>query len=141
MASRRYIPATLGALAALLLAACAGNKPAPDQIFLMPAPDVYEEGEIDPFIDNDPISRGLPPGILYATDRAPAAPDDRKYENYTHERGFVLRVGRADTRLGHDETITWDEVWERWRARGPMNQQFVESVRRSRFQVEDLLAA
>ncbi|MEE4162470.1 MAG: alpha/beta hydrolase [Woeseiaceae bacterium] len=110
MASRRYIPPTIGALAALMLAACAGNKPAPDQIFLMPAPDVYEEGEIDPFIDNDPISRGLPPGILYATDRAPAAPDDRKYENYTHERGFVLRVGRADTRLGHDDTITWEEA-------------------------------
>ena len=40
-----------------------------------------------------------------------------------------------------DETITWDAVWDRWRARGPMNEEFVESVRRSRFQVEDLLAA
>jgi ring-1,2-phenylacetyl-CoA epoxidase subunit PaaA len=47
-----------------------------------------------------------------------------------HERVWLL-----------DETITWDEVWERWRARGPMNEQFVDSVRRSRLQVEGLLAA
>ncbi len=40
-----------------------------------------------------------------------------------------------------DETITWEAVFDRWRARGPMNEQFVESVRRSRFQVEALLAA
>ncbi len=40
-----------------------------------------------------------------------------------------------------DETITWDAVWDRWRARGPMNEEFVESVRRSRFQVEGILAA
>ena len=52
------------------------NKPAPNQVFLMPAPGIYEEGKIDPFIDNDPISRGVQPGILYATDRAPAAEDE-----------------------------------------------------------------
>ena len=40
-----------------------------------------------------------------------------------------------------DQTITWDEVWDRWRARGPMNEEFVASVRRSRTQVEGLLAA
>ena len=40
-----------------------------------------------------------------------------------------------------EDTITWDEVWERWRARGPMNEEFVDSVRRSRFAVEGLLAA
>jgi ring-1,2-phenylacetyl-CoA epoxidase subunit PaaA len=27
-----------------------------------------------------------------------------------------------------DETITWDEVWERWRARGPMNRTYVEMI-------------
>ena len=110
MDSSRKLQSMLGALAVVALAGCAGNKPAPDQIFLMPAPDVYEEGRIDPFIDNDPISRGLPPGILYATDRAPAAADDRKYAHYTHERGMVLRVGRADVVLGHDKSITWEEA-------------------------------
>jgi hypothetical protein len=35
-----------------LLSACASNKPPPDQIFLMPAPVVYTEGQIDPFSEN-----------------------------------------------------------------------------------------
>ena len=41
----------------------------------------------------------------------------------------------------YDEHITWDEVWERWRSRGPMNVQFVESVRASRASIEALIAA
>ena len=40
-----------------------------------------------------------------------------------------------------DETITWKQVFERWKARGPMNEQYVDSLRRSRFAVERLLAA
>jgi len=89
---------------------CGGNKPKPNQVFLMPAPGIYEEGGIDPFIDNDPISEGLQPAVLYATDRAVAAPDDRKYDYYTHERGGVLRLGEAHTRLGVDDSITWEEA-------------------------------
>ena len=100
------------ALVAMLSLAggCGSNKPAPNQVFLMPAPGIYEEGKIDPFIDNDPISRGVQPGILYATDRAPAAEGDKKYDYYSHERGKVLRVGEAYTRLGVDEGITWEEA-------------------------------
>jgi len=41
----------------------------------------------------------------------------------------------------YDDTITWEQVFDRWRARGPMNEEFVESVRRSRFSVEEMLAA
>jgi len=40
-----------------------------------------------------------------------------------------------------DETLTWEQVFDRWKARGPMNELYVESVRRSRFDVERLLAA
>lgn len=40
-----------------------------------------------------------------------------------------------------DETITWEQVFERWKGRGPMNERYVESVRRSRMEVERLLAA
>lgn len=35
--------------------------------------------------------------------------------------------------------ITWDQVFTRWKARGPMNERYVESVRRSRGQVENWL--
>ncbi len=37
--------------------------------------------------------------------------------------------------------ITWDRVFERWKARGPMNERYVESVRRSHLDVNRLLAA
>ena len=94
----------------ITIAGCGSNKPAPTQVFLMPAPGIYEDGKIDPFIDNDPISRGVQPGILYATDRAAAAEDDKKYDYYTHERGRVLRLGEAYTRLGIDEDVTWEEA-------------------------------
>ena len=97
-------------LLTISVAACGGNKPKSNQVFLMPAPGIYEEGQIDPFVDNDPISRGVQPGILYATDRAPAAEDDKKYAYYSHHRGRVLRLGEAQTRLGVDETITWEEA-------------------------------
>ncbi len=35
--------------------------------------------------------------------------------------------------------ITWDQVFTRWKARGPMNERYVESVRRSRGQVQNWL--
>ncbi len=40
-----------------------------------------------------------------------------------------------------DETLTWQQVFERWKARGPMNEEYVEAMRRSRYSVERLLAA
>ena len=35
--------------------------------------------------------------------------------------------------------ISWDQVFERWKARGPMNEWYVESIRKSRGQVEKWL--
>ncbi len=96
------------AIAVAHLVGCSSNTG--QQIFLMPAPDVYEEGEIDPFIDNDPISRGVPPGILFATDRKPAEAGDKKYDYYTHERGFALRLGKADIVMGRNPDMTWEEA-------------------------------
>jgi len=40
-----------------------------------------------------------------------------------------------------DATITWEQVFDRWRARGPMNEEFVASIRKSRAHTEKLLAA
>ncbi len=99
------------ATASLLLAiGCNGNRPKPNQIFLMPAPGIYAEGDIDPFIDNDPISRGLRPGVLFATDRAPAGPDDSKFEYYSDGRGDALSVGIANIKMGIEGSVTWEEA-------------------------------
>jgi ring-1,2-phenylacetyl-CoA epoxidase subunit PaaA len=35
--------------------------------------------------------------------------------------------------------ITWDDVFQRWKARGPMNEKYVESVRRSHGALNDLM--
>lgn len=75
-------------------------------IDLMPAPDVYEDGVVDPFLNLDK-SADIPSfGILYATDRMPASGKDHFYEN---ERGFNVRLGIATTELGTGE-YTWDEL-------------------------------
>jgi ring-1,2-phenylacetyl-CoA epoxidase subunit PaaA len=37
--------------------------------------------------------------------------------------------------------ISWDRVWDRWKARGPMNERYVESVRKSHLDVNRLVAA
>jgi hypothetical protein len=94
----------------LLLAACGGTKPKKHSIFLMPAPDVYDSGEIDPFTTNDPISRGVLPGVLFATDRKQATPGTKSFPYYTDERGNALRLGLAQIRLGHDGATSWEEV-------------------------------
>ncbi len=54
---------------------------------------------------------------------------------------FPVQYDPGVKRWLFDETISWDQVWERWRGRGPMNEEYVESVRRSRFDVERMLAA
>lgn len=97
-------------LVATIGAGCGGNKPKRDQIFLMPAPDVYEAGEFDPFIDNDPISRGVNPGILFATDRQRATPDDKKFRYFTFHRGQMLHLGEAHVKLGTDGGADWEEL-------------------------------
>ena len=57
---------------ALFLHALGCGGLGPDQIFLMPPPDVYDKGIIDPFADAISVEDLPYDGILYATDRSPA---------------------------------------------------------------------
>ena len=91
-------------LTALLLSACASTPV--DQLMLMPAPDVFEYGDWDPFTDHDPIKSIPYGGILYATDREPAQEAGRYYRD---ARGHVLRLGVAQVTAGK-EGITWEEA-------------------------------
>jgi hypothetical protein len=43
--------------------------PTHNQLLLMPAPDVYDQGDWNPFTDRNPIEDIPDGGILYATER------------------------------------------------------------------------
>jgi len=71
---------------------------------LMPAPDVYSDEIIDPFLD--PTLEKTSEYIFYATDRKP---DPGQEHFYSNERGFGLVLGSAKPvfELGDQ---TWQEV-------------------------------
>ena len=79
-----------------------------DQVELMPAPDVYGDGLLNPLPESAPFERIPYDGILFATDRAPATPaDPQRY--YVNDRGQILRVGVASVQLGEKE-FPWDKA-------------------------------
>lgn len=86
------------------LSACSTKKL--NEINLMPAPDVYKEGAVDPFTDTNPIEKIPYRGVLYATDRSPADKNDHFYKN---KRGNLLRLGSAKIQVGKED-ITWEEA-------------------------------
>ena len=92
------------ALAAAVLTACA-SEPI-NEIQLMPAPDVYGDGLLNPLPDNDPFERIPYDGILFATDRSPATEQDRE-QYYRNDRGQVVRLGLAEIQFGKKE-FTWE---------------------------------
>lgn len=89
---------------AMTMLSCATHKL--DEINLMPAPDIYEEGGIDPFTDSNPMASNPYSGILYATDRRPAADENN---NYVNERGGVLRLGSGQVELSTGR-VAWEEA-------------------------------
>jgi ring-1,2-phenylacetyl-CoA epoxidase subunit PaaA len=61
-------------------------------------------------------------------------------ESYELEYPFPCRYDAAAKHWLFDEgEISWDEVFARWKGRGPMNEWYVESVRRSRGMVSSWL--
>lgn len=93
-------------LAVFSLIGCA-SKPV-DQVDLMPAPDVYGDGLLNPLPVASPFDDIPYNGILYATDRWPASPDDKE-KYYLNDRGQVLRLGVAGIELGN-ENISWEKA-------------------------------
>ncbi len=97
---------TIVPLASLVLIGCASIPV--DQVELMPAPDIYGDGLINPLPEYDPIEKIPYRGILFATDRQPAGPEDEE-KFYLNDRGGILRVGVAKVEFGENE-YTWEEV-------------------------------
>ncbi len=90
----------------VLLAIVGGCASAPvDQIELMPAPDVYGDGLLNPLPETNPFDRIPYDGILFATDRSPATEEDPE-QYYRNDRGQVVRLGLAEIQFGKKE-FTW----------------------------------
>jgi len=61
---------------------------------------------------------------------------DADQEAFVLEYPFPCQYDPGEKRWAYDEgEITWDDVFERWKGRGPMNEIYVESVQRSRMDV------
>ena len=90
---------------ALLTAGCAGP---PLSLDLMPAPGIYADGGLAPFVDRTPIESLPDFSLLYATLREPAGDGDRE-RFYANERGWALRGGVARVEVGR-EGFTWEEA-------------------------------
>ncbi|MGD8594726.1 MAG: alpha/beta hydrolase [Gammaproteobacteria bacterium] len=98
----------LGAVTISALVGCASKGPY--QIELMPPPDVYDTQRINPYADAETMRKRVPwTGILYATDRAPAVEEDKENLIYANQRGYLVRLGRADIGF-KDQTIDWEEA-------------------------------
>jgi len=87
------------------LTACARKNPY--VVDLMPAPDLYMNGKIDPFAEIDGEIQVPYKGMLYATDRKPTGQPGPPF--YLNARGFELRLGVAEVELG-DGRYTWEEA-------------------------------
>ena len=93
-------------LLVVVLSACAGNGLY--KLDLMPAPDIYHEGSVNPFSDTNPMDKLPYRGMLYATDRAPVTEDSEELY-YANRRGHLLRTGIAHMQLG-DKKMSWEEA-------------------------------
>ena len=92
--------------AALTLGGCADTGVY--RINMMPSPEVFEEGTIDPFIGSIPIDELPYAGMLYATDRLPSE-DGAAQRYYLNERGNVLRLGLAQIELARAD-LAWQDA-------------------------------
>jgi ring-1,2-phenylacetyl-CoA epoxidase subunit PaaA len=67
---------------------------------------------------------------------------DAERGEYVLEYPFPCEYDAGAKRWDFDSgEISWDRVWDRWKARGPMNERYVESVRKSHLDVKRLVAA
>ena len=81
-----------------------------DEVNMMPPPDVYGNGMLNPLPEQYPMDLIPYQGLLYATDRLSASPDDKE-KYYANDREHVVRLGVAQISL-HEADVNWAEVRE-----------------------------
>lgn len=108
---RRIRPTLASLMAGILMVLGAGCKSTPvNQVELMPAPDVFGNGMLNPLPSEYPFDSIPYDGILYATDRVPAGENDKE-AHYLNEHGYVIRLGFAEIQFGQKD-YSWEKVRE-----------------------------
>jgi esterase/lipase superfamily enzyme len=97
--------------AAVLLAVLSGCGGPPQ---LMPTPNLYAEGIVDPFIDIDPALRSNKVEVLYVTDRRPEN-DSPDKPAYGYKRSRSAAFGIATVQFG--QNVAWDDLVKASRSR------------------------
>jgi len=89
-------------VAVALLSACSSQRT------LMPTPNVYAHGIMQPYADTLPAElKTVDVNIMYATDRAPAPREDGRLD-YGIGREFSMAIGEAVVNIGGD--ATWEKL-------------------------------
>jgi ring-1,2-phenylacetyl-CoA epoxidase subunit PaaA len=67
---------------------------------------------------------------------------DERTQQYILDYPFPCQYDAAAKRWDFEGgEISWDAVWDRWKGRGPMNERYVDSVRKSHLDVNRLMTA
>lgn len=82
----------------LLISLSACGEAVYNQIELMPSPEIYRDGAVDPFPDLKKATFEEQTKLFYVTDREPAA-IDKAQTFYANARGHLLRAGTADVKI------------------------------------------
>jgi esterase/lipase superfamily enzyme len=101
---RRRPNAILALLILSTAVAGCGGKPQ-----LMPTPNLYTQGGIDPFPDVPPALQNNKAEVLYVTDRALEKGSTPEGPNYGHKRSRSVAFGVAEVRFGKED-VTWDQL-------------------------------
>lgn len=72
----------------------------------MPAPNIYDKANINPFYNLEKVVEAPYHGMLYATDRQP---NEKRSGAYLNSRGHLIRLGIGQISLGKED-LSWEEA-------------------------------
>ncbi|MBU1140690.1 MAG: alpha/beta hydrolase [Proteobacteria bacterium] len=91
----------------LALSGCGGNGPY--SVNMMPSPEVYSTGVVNPFSDDNPVVSAPWNGLLYVTNRLPSGEGD-KNQFYSEIPSSLLRLGISHIKISGKKDIRWEEL-------------------------------
>ena len=92
------------------------------------------KGKSNDELRQDWLSRSMP--FLNELDLDVPAHYDKEQEEYVLEYDLPIAFDEDNKEWRYDEQISWDDVIDRWRARGPANEKYVNLIQSGTVEVE-----